>query len=118
MASENEFENDENVNVGSEYAKSLFGIIDSFKESEDFDIISKMDSEAEMRDGNLTGPAVDGIKLIEKMFPDRHTALNALCVALHDHDFLQAFIVYYATSPDIWDALDAWGRLQEGRKFE
>lgn len=105
--------------VDEVYPRAILNMIDSYVESPDFELISKMDYEAEMQEGNLTGPAVEGIKRIQKMFGgDRHAALNAMCIALNDKNVLSAVMQYYVTHEDLWDCVEAWGALQNGRVFE
>lgn len=128
MVCENGFENELcecngdrecNIIVEEVYPKAILNMIDAYSDSDDFALISKMDFESEMQEGNLTGPAVEGIKRIQKLFGgDRHTALNALCISLNDNRILISIMKYYINRPDLWDCVEAWGKLQHGRQFD
>lgn len=111
-----------NVNVDeidseSNYVENVFAVIDAFERSEDREIIQNLSEEVET-EGNLVGPAAEGLKKLLSAFPSQNMSINAALVALNDPDVLAAVMCYYERHPDLMNAIKLWGCLQTRRDFE
>jgi len=108
----------EEIDLSDEYAGKLLDLVDSYKDSEDFEIIQKMAEYEGENEGALTCSALESLKRIEKVFGSRQATINAVLIAMSDERALKAVVRYYVDRPDLWEMLDKWGTLQIGRNFD